>query len=561
MAVFKKLLHKFLVVCFFVLFYYSHEAMANEMENCFQKMKRDEDIECCFLQNGTVKPITKSTHMCCNGTETRHARNLRCCQHNTDDMSILYDSTFFKCCDGQIQRRSNDDEECCGKNLYNKKKEHCCPIEKGVSISYQIYEISPEIPKCPIVLCNNAVFNLQKYLCCDDELVPAIANHSCCGSRSFDLNTQVCCDGVRHYKQPGMQKCCGKKYMNEDEKCCGGEVLQANEKCCNKRSYNSSLSLCTADSEIVPIGTPLCNDMKYDPDKEICCGFFKMIKQNPNDNSCCKPKGHRLGVTYNNKNMTCRGGRLYSTVKCDFHPKPDEYTCCNGFVYNQPAKNSVCCDGRAEWFQPGSNQESCRTPLCDNMWYDDNEYDCCDDKLINPNKCRCIEGKAYKYWSSGDNNFSDLRPCGSYAITKTTNCCANIMPYRSTVYKCPFSNFGDQKPIKPKNFPFWPIIKCRSKKKKGRITNVEIIGTMMTIIIKEKGTRKQYAIEVSNTQRRKIMVLKNRKSSVDVYFEKIDKDVLFLGEYGAIVFGRERREKISKSVCEQINKYFQSHSS
>lgn len=529
---------------------------------CRVKAHKDSRKECCILKHGHVQLIERDTQMCCNGEVFRHSPNGRCCYNPTNDDSVFYNKNEKKCCAGNLHDIADGNaHQCCGEELYNNKTQLCCQIDHEMRISYRVYE-KKKYPICPIYYCNKEPYEKTQKNCCNDKLIPVKANHDCCGNSLYNKKTQVCCDGRKHQKHGESEKCCGKMYLREDEDCCGVAIIKPPEKCCGEKTYNSSQHKCTADSKIVTLETLLCDNREYNTDTQLCCGSFAMTKRNQGDNECCKPRGHKPGTTFNNKTMVCDGGKLRSTVRCGKQHTPDKYTCCNNYAYNQPAENSVCCDGRAEWYKRDSNEEGCRPPLCNGEWYDDRDQDCCNNTLINRQRLRCINQKAYHYYDKNDNLFSNLRICGRYAISRTYKCCAGVMPYKYSTYTCPLSNFGSEKPIKPLKYPFWPLIKCRSKKLSATVTDTVQNGAIITVFLRAKHSRKLFRLNISTKQELKIKALKSHKASVNVYFEESIGNHIFLGDHGAIERSRRRRKaRVDKKICREINTFLEMGSS
>lgn len=533
-----------------------------EWRDCMVKTKKDSGKECCILKDGSAQLIEKNTQMCCNGEVHRHSPNGLCCRNPTNDDSIFYNKKEKKCCSGKLHDIADGNaHQCCGEELYNNKTQLCCLIGHEVRISYRVFE-KKYSRFCPLYYCNKEPYNNTQKICCNGELLPAKPNHDCCGKSLFNKKTQVCCNGRKHKKLGESEKCCGKMHLREDENCCGVKIMKPTEACCGESTYNRIQHKCTADLKIVTIDTPLCDNKEYNPETQVCCGPFAMTKRNQEDNDCCKSRGHKPGTTFNNKNMTCDGGKLRSIVICNKQHTPDKYTCCNNYAYYQPAENSVCCDGRAEWYKRNSDEEDCRPPMCNGEWYNDKDKDCCNNTLINRQRLRCINQKAYRYYDRVDNLYSNLRICGRYAISKTYKCCAGMMPYKRNIYNCPLSNFGDEKPIKPAKFPFWPLIKCQSKKMAARIIDATENSAKMTIFLRAKHSGKRFSLNISSKQASIINFLKSRKASVNVYYETSIGNELFLGEYGAIERSRRRRKNhVDESTCKELKKYFKMGSS
>ena len=95
----------------------------------------------------------------------------------------------------------------------------------------------------------------------------------------------------------------------------------------------------------------------------------------------------------------------------------------------------------------------------------------------------------------------------------------------------------------------------------GKIVEfLEINGNGLSLVLKEKNSKKKFTIKVSDKQSNKIKRLKNKL--VNVYFEELKQNIIFLGEYGAIEPIKRRSRKTNDPInCEKIKKYFHSSSS
>ena len=122
-----------------------------------------------------------------------------------------YNPTFYRCC-GAIIIRKTGIWGCCG----------------GVLTIKTIF------------------FGKVKLLgCCGG--VPLPKGHSCCGSRTYNPTSQMCCSGVIRSKTGG-SACCGTRTYNPTfYTCCGGAVNRKSRgrtACCGIRNYNPTFYKC-----------------------------------------------------------------------------------------------------------------------------------------------------------------------------------------------------------------------------------------------------------------------------------------------------------------------------
>lgn len=83
--------------------------------------------------------------------------------------------------------------------------------------------------------------------------------------------------------------CCGSKpYSLNEDMCCKSEVYKWSEKslCCENRTYDRDLQYCLNDREILNINQSKCNGVIYDTRRSVCCEGTTLHPHNVSQRCC-----------------------------------------------------------------------------------------------------------------------------------------------------------------------------------------------------------------------------------------------------------------------------------
>lgn len=249
------------------------------------------------------------------------------------------------------------------KEEYDPKQNMCC--------NGTLYPFSVDL-----LCCNNTVYNNKTQLCCGGQLRPiSVLNQSveCCGTIPYNSKESLCCnDRLYEYKNPKNFSCCGSKpYTLDKDMCCISEVYEWSKKslCCENRTYDRDTQYCFNDREILNINESICNGVKYDTRKSVCCGGTtlhshnisqrccgsKIFDRRTNDcvydhivtkhNSWCDPVGEYNTTTHacckgRRKEINGTSWRCCGAEMIDYNVE----NCCAGKSFNE--RNQQCCSGQ-----------------------------------------------------------------------------------------------------------------------------------------------------------------------------------------------------------------------
>ncbi|XP_059420794.1 galaxin-like isoform X1 [Carassius carassius] len=286
--------------------------------------------KCC----GKVMYLT-TTHLCCGGNNIfQRKENIFCCGKET------YDVTTHCCCinlalevkpknetccptvtDTDKRRESQQGslptstlsrnlESKCGTKPYNPNKKICC--------SGNLYEKASALTKCcgkyvytlldDNVLCCNGILHLnvpEQSEClggviyappntiCQMFARPRLGEH-CCGGKTFDPHTHICCNGHSHNKMKG-NFCCGSEvydHHNQLLRCCSGhlyKLARLSGECCGNHllEYNNNQTCCSSSTNSIIYDTKpnhrCCGHYYFNTSLWSCCA--EHLKPTPKPNS------------------------------------------------------------------------------------------------------------------------------------------------------------------------------------------------------------------------------------------------------------------------------------
>ncbi|CAH1779061.1 unnamed protein product, partial [Owenia fusiformis] len=165
----------------------------------------------------TCRLIDPSQHSCCNGNVfDKFGPYDRCCN------TARYDRRYYICCNGQVRKRvSATTTTCCGTEPYNYRENTCC--------YNQVLRITDDKRSC----CGYELYNYKTHKCCNGIVVPGGNNHICCGNRAWDGTLYGCCGNEPFYK-PRWSCCNGMKVSGggNDARCCGLKTFNRNTHMC-----------------------------------------------------------------------------------------------------------------------------------------------------------------------------------------------------------------------------------------------------------------------------------------------------------------------------------------
>ncbi|XP_015250616.1 PREDICTED: usherin-like [Cyprinodon variegatus] len=195
--------------------------------------------------------------------------------------------------------------------------------------------------------------------------------NSVCGTSCFHPESQVCCSGVLHKRQPH-HHCCDELYL----------------------SWNDSSNPVCCDSKLVPSR----------PNHQCCGGYFTLIK---NNEYCCPD--HLQGRVSVGPGDSCCGGVPYSMTGgqlCCSGKLHDGYglQCCGGLIVDDTL---VCCKDAVHIYKPG--------------------FICCGEEYVNSSTSLCcVDNDGAATIHPSGNATVTLQCCGSKVIHLDEECCNGI---------------------------------------------------------------------------------------------------------------------------------------
>lgn len=314
----------------------------------------------------------------------------------------LYDPRTTTCCRGQLlPHDSIQSALCCGNGTFNPRTELCCDetaVKVPIDPEEESEEESSDIPSAPFIRGGHfrPIGNGR------GRFPPLFLRYACCGQVTYDLNTELCCDGKvipkpeTDPKFPSFFSCCGSEIYNlTSQDCCRGKVMSTNspsERCCGDHIIDYSKSVCCVEDFGNPLETPVvferdapdvscCGREKINFKKSICCsGKIVPVSSDPQKRSqtlCC---GDQAWVSSESE-MCCEGKILprgsWNETCCGAKPYDmTTHICCNGTVLPLKNNRTFCCGSRLY----DSSIESCCYSTFEVLALGDNpdQNTCCD---------------------------------------------------------------------------------------------------------------------------------------------------------------------------------------
>ena len=194
------------------------------------------------MTNASFSTFNQSTDLCCDGVHHRDvSENQDCCG------MMLYDPTVEICCNGH-PHPFTENASCCGSGSYNTANEICCPPENHVvKTKPKVFRKEYGYLSC----CGMHPYDPNNGKCCEERyLLQLNKNESqeCCGHVLYNVDTEVCCDLLKHKKIDGL-KCCGRKlYDPLKQLCCEDDeglqhfvhdmIIGEHRECCGSKTYS-----------------------------------------------------------------------------------------------------------------------------------------------------------------------------------------------------------------------------------------------------------------------------------------------------------------------------------
>lgn len=321
-----------------------------------------------------------------------------------------------------------------GQDKFNPEKSVCCNgtiIDRG----------GIERPLC----CGNVMYDLQKFLCCGDKLLPipevtdSDYNYGCCFDSKGEVKlvhhtTQQCCDGVPAEKPDpkSWYGCCnGQLYNETSHLCCNEAVAERlkDQECCVDRVFNTSIETCCKEWGRIPTTSSMLSWLPtfyqvfpHEGHRNECCGRGLY---DPNTESCCenkiqpRPKDLPPGLR-----AACCNEEPYDPIKqrCCINGdvKDGKYVITGQKIHDNPAEESICC--LLELYDPKKDGccNSTIVPKPDGM--DPNAWPtCCEGKVMNDKTHLCYFDKQVQ---RKDNDFHmDLCSKDQWYNRTSQTCC------------------------------------------------------------------------------------------------------------------------------------------
>ncbi|XP_026086820.1 galaxin-like isoform X2 [Carassius auratus] len=305
--------------------------------------------KCC----GKVMYLT-TTHLCCDDIILELKENHSCCGNKTFDMTTHYCYT-----DLTLEIKPYN-ETCCPKVTvgYN--------VDLILTDSDSEYPQGScptcTLPKVSEFMCGSEPYNPQETICCSGKLYKKASTLTkCCGKNFYTLldDNVLCCNGILHLNVPEQSECVGGVIYAPPnticqmfarprlgEHCCGGKTFDPHTHiCCNGHSHNKMK------------GNFCCGSEVYDHHNQLlrCCSghLYKLTRLS---GECC---GSHL-LEYNN-NQTCCSSSTNSII---YDTKPNHHCC--GHYYFNTSLWSCCAEHLKPTPKPNSSLAEYRLkPLAD----------------------------------------------------------------------------------------------------------------------------------------------------------------------------------------------------
>lgn len=282
----------------------------------------------------------------------------------------LFSPLSSLCCSGKVITRERDVSMCCGDAVFDPTEELCCsnkvlklPADPPGALHAPLVPMGHFRPGAPVYFsarsvlygcCGDAIFNVEKQLCCNGKIRDKPANASrdtyfaCCDDDVYDASEQECCRGRLLPKTKLSEGCCGDKVID-----------YAEQICCLDYFFDTTEMPVVYDRDTPDVSC--CGRQRIHFNNEICCGGKVVpVPADPVDRSramCC---GKNLWVG-NGTDLCCNGQILPR--------KSFDETCCGSDVIDMTTH--ICCDGVV--LPKKTNQTFC----CGPRTYESNLDACC----------------------------------------------------------------------------------------------------------------------------------------------------------------------------------------
>jgi hypothetical protein len=214
-----------------------------------------ETIACCG-----ENLIDYTVQVCCNN---KVGCGDACCK------DVGYHTTSRSCCSNNL---AFGDYLCCGSTFYDPSEQLCCGTK--------LYDLSDGLTSC----CGTTAYDATLSTCCAKNSTSGVTSYTlvdgvgtCCyGTTSvavYDPAHEVCCSGNVECGDA----CCGKVgYFTAIQSCdCSFKVVQTPNQvysCCGTRSYDPNTQTCCVDVLFDSLASGVCCGRQYvDTTTEVCC--------------------------------------------------------------------------------------------------------------------------------------------------------------------------------------------------------------------------------------------------------------------------------------------------
>ncbi|XP_039539960.1 galaxin-2 isoform X2 [Pimephales promelas] len=301
---------------------------------------------------GSSGPMESSTPLRC-GNESHISSGHSCCN---DTLTLGLSHLVADCCGSEAFNPLN--EICCNGSVFVRTRADMTCYEGKDRSHSSALSSSTE----PELKCGSETYNPKKEMCCSGKPYRASALNKCCGTKVYRLgdDNALCCNGTLYHGVSKKSECVADILYSPDNSTCHLPArARLGEHCCGGKTFNPVTHICcNGHSHLKTNGNFCCGSDVYDHHKKFmkcCSGHLYNVINNKGKAECC---GNLL--LENKTNQICCSSSNHAIL---YNTKPNHHCC--GHYYFNTSLWSCCAQRLKSTPSPGSHAEERLKPLVD----------------------------------------------------------------------------------------------------------------------------------------------------------------------------------------------------